>query len=488
MYETVRDFISKHKIFSSLKLYILVVVFAIGLFISIFIRGNMVTTAKNMAVVNKEEDILVHLSVFLEYLTANNILVDRASDEVDKELSQLSSSLGGRVLFVDSNFKIIKDSYGILTGDYLVTQVTIKSMRGETVSEYDDNSKTINVAIPYNDKVTYFNDGIEVEGSTGLLLVTLPAAPILDKVDDLYSKSRIYMILAIILSGIVAYISALYISRRIERLTKTIESVASFEEGDIYATGFSETDGIVKAFNAQRSRLKVLDDSRQEFVSNVSHELRTPITSIKVLAETLVLQDNAPIEMYRDFMQDIVEEVDRENSIITDLLALVHMERGKESLNITNVMVNNMLELIIKRITPIARENDVDIVFETGVEAYVDMDEVKMTLAITNFVENAIKYNKHPGWVKIHLEADNQMATITISDSGIGIPEEALGHIYERFYRVDKSHSREIGGTGLGLALARKIILLHRGSVAAQSTVGEGTTFTIRLPLTYIEK
>ena len=108
MYETVRDFISKHKIFSSLKLYILVVVFAIGLFISIFIRGNMVTTAKNMAVVNKEEDILVHLSVFLEYLTANNILVDRASDEVDKELSQLSSSLGGRVLFVDSNFKIIK--------------------------------------------------------------------------------------------------------------------------------------------------------------------------------------------------------------------------------------------------------------------------------------------------------------------------------------------------------------------------------------------
>ena len=100
-----------------------------------------------------------------------------------------------------------------------------------------------------------------------------------------------------------------------------------------------------------------------------------------------------------------------------------------------------------------------------------------------NLIENSIKYNKENGWVKITLDQDLQFAVITVSDSGMGIPEESINRIYDRFYRVDKSHSREIGGTGLGLAITRNAILLHRGAIKASSILGEGTTFTVKIPL-----
>ena len=109
-----------------------------------------------------------------------------------------------------------------------------------------------------------------------------------------------------------------------------------------------------------------------------------------------------------------------------------------------------------------------------------------MTQIITNLVENAIKYNKEHGWVKVTLDADHQFFTIQVADSGIGIPEDSVNRIYERFYRVDKSRSREMGGTGLGLAITRNAILMHRGSIKVESTENVGTTFTVRIPLSYI--
>ena len=115
-----------------------------------------------------------------------------------------------------------------------------------------------------------------------------------------------------------------------------------------------------------------------------------------------------------------------------------------------------------------------------------EVDEVKMTLVISNLVENAIKYNREQGSVKIKLDADHQVFTLEVTDTGIGIPEESLEHIYERFYRVDKSHSREIGGTGLGLAITRNAVLMHKGSITVTSLEGEGTVFLVKIPLTYI--
>ena len=232
-----------------------------------------------------------------------------------------------------------------------------------------------------------------------------------------------------------------------------------------------------------------MDQSRQEFVSNVSHELKTPITSIRVLADSLMGMEEAPVELYREFMTDISDEIDRENQIIEDLLMLVKMDKSAESqMNIGQVNINAELELILKRLRPIAKRGNVELVLESIREVTADVDKVKISLAITNLVENAIKYNRDSGMVRVTLDADHKYFYVKVADTGIGIPEDALEHIFERFFRVDKARSREVGGTGLGLAIAKNVLQMHHGIIDVESTPGEGTTFSMRVPLTYVPR
>ena len=138
-------------------------------------------------------------------------------------------------------------------------------------------------------------------------------------------------------------------------------------------------------------RLKQLNDSREEFVSNVSHELKTPLTSMKVLADSLLAQENVPIELYQEFMGDIAKEIDRENDIISDLLTLVKMDKTVQGLNIRQININELLETILKRLKPIADKKKIEVVLESFRPVSAEIDEMKLTLAISNLVENAIK-------------------------------------------------------------------------------------------------
>ena len=259
-----------------------------------------------------------------------------------------------------------------------------------------------------------------------------------------------------------------------------------YDDEVLHVNTFTETKQLSEAFNKMLGRLKQLDESREEFVSNVSHELRTPLTSMKVLADSLLSQEEVPIELYQEFMGDIAKEIDRENDIIADLLSLVKMDKTAKNLNINTVNINELMELILKRLKPIAEKKNVEVVLESFRPVTAEIDEVKLTLAISNLVENAIKYNHEEGWVHVSLNADHKYFYVKVADSGIGIPEQDQQHIFERFYRVDKSHSREMGGTGLGLAITRNAIIMHRGSIKVYSSEGEGTTFTVRIPLTYV--
>jgi signal transduction histidine kinase len=198
------------------------------------------------------------------------------------------------------------------------------------------------------------------------------------------------------------------------------------------------------------------------------------------------MQENVPVELYQEFMTDITEEIERENKIINDLLSLVKMDKKASDLNVKAENINELVERILKRLRPIAAEQNVEVIFESFRPITAEVDEVKFTLAITNLVENAIKYNREEGSVQVSLNADHKYFYVKVSDTGIGIPQEDLDHIFERFYRVDKSHSREIGGTGLGLAIARNAVIMHRGAVKVHSEEGVGTTFTVRIPLNYI--
>ena len=258
------------------------------------------------------------------------------------------------------------------------------------------------------------------------------------------------------------------------------------EEQEISIPDYTETKLLSEAYNRMLRRMKIQEDSRQEFVSNVSHELKTPITSMKVLADSLLAQDEVPAELYKEFMGDIAEEIDRENKIITDLLSLVKMDRKSSDVNIQETNINQLIELILKRLRPIAAKRGIDLVLESFKPVFAEVDETKLTLALSNLVENGIKYNTENGWVHVSLNVDNKYFYVKVEDSGIGIPEESQEHIFERFYRVDKSHSREIGGTGLGLAITRSAVLMHHGAIKVYSKEGEGTTFTVRIPLKYV--
>lgn len=275
----------------------------------------------------------------------------------------------------------------------------------------------------------------------------------------------------------------------LEPLKKILDTIKKISDGQLHQRiemkGNNEYTQLSDAINIMTTRLEQVDASRQEFVSNVSHELKTPLSSIKVLSDSLLLQEDAPAEMYREFMQDINSEVDRMTNIINDLLSLVRLDSGGSKLNITEISTTDFLKDIIKQLTPLANRKNITINFESSDDIKIEADEVKLNLAISNLVENGIKYTPEDGSVKISVDADNQNCYITVQDTGIGISEEEQSKIFERFYRVDNSRDRETGGTGLGLAITHSTIMLHNGSVKIISGEGKGATFIVRLPLKY---
>ena len=204
---------------------------------------------------------------------------------------------------------------------------------------------------------------------------------------------------------------------------------------------------------------------------------------MKVLADSLNGQDNVPIEIYKDFMQDITMEIDRENKIITDLLSMVRMNKESQTLNFENVDIGAMLERIIKQLKPVAAKRSIELILENTKPVMAEVDEIKLSLAFTNLIENGIKYNIEGGWVRVSLTSDRKYFYVSVADCGIGIAEDQQEHIFERFYRVDKSHSTEVEGTGLGLSITRSAIVLHRGAIKVNSKEKEGTTFQVRIPL-----
>ena len=285
---------------------------------------------------------------------------------------------------------------------------------------------------------------------------------------------------------ILAFIMILLV-RPFKKAMESIEDIANgYTGGRVSGKGCSEVKKFADIFNTIMDKSNSLDESRQEFVSNVSHELKTPITSIKVLADSLNMQPDAPVELYREFMQDITKEIDRESKIIEDLLSIVRLDKSAGNLNISSVNINELIEVVLKRLKPLAEKKNVEVLFESFRPVVAEVDEVKITQVVSNLVENAIKYNINDGWVHVSLNADYQYLYIRVEDSGIGIPEQSQDMVFDRFYRVDKARSRETGGTGLGLAIVQQIVVLHHGTIKLYSEDGNGTTFTVRIPLNYV--
>ena len=479
----------------SMKVYIFFLMLVMGILPSFIMRVGILQSYEERAVNLRISDTQTQFKIIANHLLNNNYLQDTSNEAINAELEQMSNLYDGRVIIINGNFRIVKDTYSISEGKTIISEEVIRCFKGESTTRYDKENGYIEMTIPIEapssgkNQTTQADAGKKPEQSqvVGVMLASVSTDSIATTMEILNRKALIIEIVMIIcIFGVAVGFSSILV-KPFNRVTQAITEVKDgFTDEPIAVPDYIETEHIIDAFNQLLTQMKVIDDSRQEFVSNVSHELKTPLTSMKVLADSLMQQEDAPLELYQEFMQDIANEIERENKIINDLLSLVKMDKTAAQMNITAVDINELIESVLKRLRPIARLQDVEVTFESIRPVTAEIDEVKITQVFTNLVENAIKYNKEHGWVKVLLDADHQFFTVEISDSGIGIPEADYDHIFERFYRVDKSHSREIGGTGLGLAITRNAILLHRGSVKVASTEGEGTSFTVKIPLTYV--
>lgn len=410
-------------------------------------------------------------------ILAMDFLKNPDSDAADVEIQQMAYAYSARILIINSDYIIVKDNYIFDEGKTIITEDVINAFKGKSHSHINYKSSSAVITTPIID---------DTGKISGVIKVSLSGYATIQTINYMKRISIAVMIaLLLVFSGILVFV--------IYKLTSPAkdmkEAILSLSDGDknarIKKQTIKEYKDIGDAVNVLLDRLESIDGSRDEFVSNVSHELKTPMTSMKVLADSLLATENAPIEMYKDFMQDIAEEIDRENEIIGDLLNLVRTDGERAVLNIETVDVNELMEVVLKRLKPIALKNNIEIIFESMRPVTASIDRVKFIIVLTNIIENAIKYNHPEGWVNITLNADHKFFYVDVSDSGIGIPEECKDQVFERFYRVDKARSRETGGTGLGLAITKNIVLLHKGTIKFYSKENEGTTFNIRIPLNY---
>ena len=486
-----KDKLRNIKILRSLKSRIFLILLIVGLLPCISMRYAILQNYEQRAVNVKISDISTQLRILANHLITYHYLQDTSSEVISAELDQLSGLYDGRVLVINNDLRVVKDTYGISENKTIISEEVVRCIKGENTSRYDKNNGYVEMTIPITETVTLEGGKADTEAKKeivrGVMLVSASTDTIGATLEILSRKALLVEVIVILVIIMISILAAKGLFKPFEKITEALNQVQEgYTDDPISVTDCLETEHIGEAFNQVLGRMKMLDTSRQEFVSNVSHELRTPITSMKVLADSLISQKDAPIELYQEFMTDIAAEIDREDKIITELLSLVKMDRTAADLNISEVDIDALVELIMRRLRPIAQKRDVEVVYESVRPVTAAVDEVKLTLVISNLVENAVKYNKEHGWVRVRLDADHQYFTVEVADSGVGIPRDSLEHIYERFYRVDKSRSREIGGTGLGLAITRSAILMHRGTIKAESIEGEGTTFTIRIPLKYI--
>ena len=431
-----------------------------GLVPSVVALFGIVKVYESRAVSLRTAEIQNQCTILTNQISASHYFEDTSQEVVNDSLNQLTNIYNGRVMVIDDQLRVVKDTYSLDEGKLDVSESVVRCMKGTSTNNYDKKNHYIEVTAP----------------------IAIPGE---DQIRGVMLASVIIGLVMIFLT-IVAVFTADRVVRPLHQIAATIENVsAGYSDDVLHVDTFTETKSISEAINKMMGRLKLLDDSREEFVSNVSHELKTPMTSMKVLADSLLEQENLPVEMYQEFMGDIAKEIDRENKIITDLLSLVKMDKKGQTLNIESININELLEQILKRLKPIAEKKNVEIVMESFRPVTAEIDETKLSLAISNLVENAVKYNHDNGWVHVSLNADHKFFYVKVEDSGIGIPKEDQAHVFERFFRVDKSHSREIGGTGLGLAIARNAVIAHRGAIKVYSEEGEGTTFTVRIPLIY---
>jgi len=315
-------------------------------------------------------------------------------------------------------------------------------------------------------------------------------------VQNLNAEIMIIILRAVLIGFAIAVIISLIISKTlispIQGMTKAAEAMA---DGDfsrkIPVESADEIGVLAKTFNGMAMQietmleeLKRVETLRREFVANVSHELRTPLTNIRSYAETISEDKDIPQELEDEFLRIIINQSDRMTNIVQDLLELSRHDSGASVLAIEEFSIEQAVRDVYAAIALEARRRKhvLNLELEWKLPS-IKGDRAKIEQVLMNIIANALKYTPDGGTIAIYSGTSGDDVWVKIEDTGVGIPAEDLGRVFDRFYRVDKARSRESGGTGLGLSIAKEIIARHGGDITIESTPGIGTSVTVRLPV-----
>ncbi len=424
----------------------------------------------------------------MSLLAQGNIIADRIISPIqefnendDQEplsdlMKRFSKEIKSRVMLLNNEGIVISDSYDVLTGqklDHVEVQEALQGKSNARLHNLKKYGRTVYAAVP-----VFL--GREIQG---VVLISSSVEEIYNNITRTMKNFALLSILCVFITGLISFIFAKVISAPIEKLTDTINKMYQGKlEQKIEVTGNDELSNLGTAFNLMTTKLALVDQQRKDFVANVSHELKTPLSAVKLLSESLLHQNQADIDIYREFLKDIDSEVDRLNKIIENLLKLVDLDKNKLELDYQVTYVNYLVENLIRSLKPLAEKKNISVEFLETEKIQIKLDQIKIQQVLINIISNGIKYTPEGGKIDVSLYTEYEDVVIKIEDNGIGIPKESLPHIFERFYRVDRARARNTGGTGLGLSIAQQIIGLHQGSIRVDSELGEGTIFYIRLP------
>lgn len=423
-------------------------------------------------------------------LAVKEVVSEQIIDIADK-ISDMEQQQPVRILLLDKVGIVEYDSNNDLGPNAFIKRnlgkdypIVSKVLAGEDVQPMDLN---IHTGYPPESKwVMYAYAPINnaTLGTIGMVIISTTLSDVEVLLQAMTTQFMLYTVVASTIAILVGMMISNTITQPIGKLTGVIRKMEQGKLDErVEVSGAKEMRELGQSFNVMSEKLQRLDQSRNEFVSNASHELKTPLSAIKVLSESLIHTTGVDSETYHEFLCDINDEVDRLSLIVDDLLSLVRLDDVENKASFISIDMKELILRTIKSLFILAEKKKIR--FSTDLEeaCIVHGNELEIERAVGNIIDNAIKYIQENGQISVKLKRIENQLQLIITDNGPGIDHQHLPFIFDRFYRVDKARSRENGGTGLGLAICKQVIIKHNGYIDVESKVGEGTEFTITLPI-----
>ena len=400
-------------------------------------------------------------------------------ENIADALSRLGSMTSTRMLITDRTGLVLYDSQGSALQTYAIFPEVARALNSQGHRygydafswHYHDGDMRSSAATPI----------ISYDTIAGCVYITEHDP----KQGELIRSLQLTILQITVVLELVVIFFALIFSRTFSRRMRQImTSMRIIQEGDythkVDLGGRDELTVLGSEVNDLTERLNTSEQKRRRFVSDASHELKTPLASIKLLTDS-ILQNDMDMETVREFVGDIGDEAERLNRMTAKLLSLTKVD-GEPLEDSEIIPMAPTIHRCVRRLTGIARAAEISVELHLEQDSPVLIPEDDLYQVAYNLIENGIKYNLPGGKLIVTLSRDEDNAYLEVRDTGMGIPEEAIPHLFERFYRVDKARSRQSGGSGLGLAIVRAIVLRNRGDIQVSSVPDQGSCFTVSFP------